>query len=153
MTWVVDPENHDRLLPLGCIGELLLEGPLVGPGYLDDPERTAASFVHDPIWLLRGSPAQPGRHGRLYMTGDLVRYNEDGSLSFIGRKDTQVKIRGQRVELGEVENCIQDCMPEATQVVARSHCATGGNSIPGISSIPPDGWLCHGYHLPHQHRC
>ncbi|GJN86751.1 nonribosomal peptide synthase [Purpureocillium lilacinum] len=117
VTWIVEPDNIDCLAPLGCVGELLLEGPLVGPGYLDDPTRTAASFVRDPQWLLRGGGGKPGRHGRLYKTGDLVRYNEDGSLSFIGRKDTQVKIRGQRVELGEIECAVQKYMPEATQVV------------------------------------
>ncbi|KAK5991451.1 Nonribosomal peptide synthetase dtxS1 [Cladobotryum mycophilum] len=116
-TWIVDPENHDSLTPLACVGELLLEGPLVGNGYLSEPEKTAAAFINDPTWLLRGSPSKPGRQGRLYKTGDLVRYNEDGSLSFVGRKDTQVKIRGNRVELGEIEIRIQECIPEATQVV------------------------------------
>ncbi|KAM4054534.1 AMP-binding enzyme [Hirsutella rhossiliensis] len=107
VTWVVEAENHDALSPLGCVGELLLEGPLVGQGYLDDPERTAAAFIRDPVWLLQGPPGQPGRHGRLYKTGDLVRYNEDGTLTFFGRKDAQVKIRGQRVELGEIEHALR----------------------------------------------
>lgn len=103
VTWVVDPDNHDDLLPPGCTGELLLEGPLVGLGYLNDTTKTAASFIEDPKWLLRGSASRAGRHGRLYKTGDLVEYDEDGSLVFIRRKDTQVKIRGQRVEPGEIE--------------------------------------------------
>ncbi|KAM3513247.1 hypothetical protein MY11210_003113 [Beauveria gryllotalpidicola] len=119
ITWIVDPGNYNLLTPTGCVGELLLEGPLVGLGYLDDPERTATAFIEDPSWLLRGVPGgAPGRRGRLYRTGDLVRYNKDGSLSFVGRKDTQVKIRGQRVELGEVEHCLRECFPEATGVVA-----------------------------------
>lgn len=107
VTWVVDADNDDSLCPLGCVGELLLEGPLVGQGYLDDPEKTAAAFIEDPLWLLQGAPGRPGRHGRLYKTGDLVRYNEDGSLTFSGRKDAQVKIRGQRVELGEIEHLLR----------------------------------------------
>ena len=59
------------------------------------------------------------RHGRLYKTGDLVRYNEDGSLTFAGRKDTQVKIRGQRVELGEIEHMLRssDCVDDAVAVL------------------------------------
>lgn len=118
VTWVVDPENHDRLLPPGATGELLIEGPLVGRGYLQDVRKTKASFIHNPAWLLRGSSAHQGRQGRLYKTGDLVRYHEDGSLSYVGRKDTQVKIRGQRVELGEVEVCLQECMDSKHQVVA-----------------------------------
>ncbi len=135
VTWVVDQDNVNRLLPPGCIGELLLEGPLVGPGYLNDPEKTAAKFINDPLWLLQGSLAQPGRHGRLYMTGDLVRYNEDGSLTFMGRKDAQVKIRGQRVELAEVEHRIQECIPEATQVVAELILPEGEKSSPVLAGF------------------
>ncbi|OQE46721.1 hypothetical protein PENCOP_c001G06210 [Penicillium coprophilum] len=118
VTWIVDPEDHNRLLPLGCTGELLLEGPLVGIGYMGDPEKTAEAFIEDPEWLLRGSNTRSGCHGRLYKTGDLVQYNEDGSLTFMGRKDTQVKIRGQRFELGEVEHHIQNCLPKVSQVIA-----------------------------------
>jgi amino acid adenylation domain-containing protein len=117
-TWIVDPQDHTSLLPPGAAGELLLEGPIVGPGYLNEPEKTAAAFIENPKWLSRGTSGQPGRTGRLYKTGDLVRYHEDGSLSFVGRKDTQVKIRGQRVELGEVEYRIQEMWPNASQVVA-----------------------------------
>lgn len=101
-TWVVSTAG-DSLAPLGSTGELFLEGPLVGPGYLGDTGRTAASFIENPSWLLRGSVAHPGRQGRLYRTGDLVRYQPDGSLAFIGRKDSQVKINGQRLELGDIE--------------------------------------------------
>ncbi|KAL9637232.1 MAG: hypothetical protein Q9164_002318 [Protoblastenia rupestris] len=107
VTWVVNPDCHNKLLPPGCTGELLLEGPLVGRGYLDNAEMTATSFIEDPVWLLRGSPGKPGRHGRFYKTGDLVRYNEHGTLTFVCRKDCQVKIRGQRVELGEIEHALR----------------------------------------------
>ncbi|PHH89905.1 hypothetical protein CDD83_4995 [Cordyceps sp. RAO-2017] len=111
VTWIVDAADHNSLLPPGCTGELLLEGPIVGRGYLGDPERTAAAFIQDPAWLRRGGGAWAGRRGRLYKTGDLVRYNEDGSLSFVGRKDAQVKLRGQRVELAEVECRVQESVP------------------------------------------
>ncbi|OBT64153.1 Nonribosomal Peptide Synthase (NRPS) [Pseudogymnoascus sp. 23342-1-I1] len=110
-TWVVEPDNPDILASIGAVGELWLEGPTVGDGYLDDPVKTAAAFVQDPAWLLRGVPGgRPGRRGRVYRTGDLVRYRDDGSLLFIGRKDTQVKIRGQRVELEEVEHHLQQAL-------------------------------------------
>ncbi|KFX97278.1 hypothetical protein V490_02860 [Pseudogymnoascus sp. VKM F-3557] len=110
-TWVVEPDNSEVLAPIGAVGELWIEGPTVGDGYLDDPLKTAASFIQDPTWLLRGVPGgRPGRRGRLYRTGDLVRYKEDGSLLFIGRKDTQVKIRGQRVELSEVEHHLRQVL-------------------------------------------
>ncbi|QPH04348.1 putative secondary metabolism biosynthetic enzyme [Epichloe festucae Fl1] len=135
VTWVVDPENHDRLLPPGGTGELLIEGPLVGRGYLQDVRKTEASFIHDPAWLLRGSSAHQGRQGRLYKTGDLVRYHEDGSLSYVGRKDTQVKIRGQRVELGEVEICLQECMDSKHQVVAEVFLPHENKSEPFLAAF------------------
>ncbi|XP_044718948.1 condensation domain-containing protein [Hirsutella rhossiliensis] len=103
-TWVVNAQDTSRLAPIGTIGELWIEGPLVGRGYLNDAERTAAAFVENPAWLFRGAPGQAGRQGTLYRTGDLVRYNDYGTLVYMGRKDRQIKIRGQRVELGEVEN-------------------------------------------------
>ncbi len=105
--WIVLPGREHLLAPIGQVGELLIEGPLVGQGYLDEAEKTSAAFIQDPPWLLRGAPGVLGRHGRLYKTGDLMRHNVDGTLQFIGRKDAQVKIRGQRVELGEVEHHVQ----------------------------------------------
>ncbi|KAG5985202.1 NRPS protein [Claviceps digitariae] len=120
VTWVADAVNHNKLAPLGAIGELLLEGPILGEGYLNDPDRTAAAFINDPTWLLVGWAHHPGRRGRLYKTGDLVRYNQDGSLVYVGRKDAQVKIRGQRVELGEVEHHILNCLPGVSQVAVEA---------------------------------
>lgn len=107
VTWIVDTNEHDHLVPIGEVGELWLEGPLVGQGYLHDAERTAASFVHDPPWLLKDGA---GRRGLLYRTGDLVHYLEDGSLVFVGRKDRQVKVQGCRVELGDVEHHLRQSL-------------------------------------------
>lgn len=104
--WVVNRDETDRLMPVGAVGELAVEGSGMMSGYMNDPERTAVVIIENPSWLVRGHPdqPQPGRQGRLYRTGDLVRYNANGSLTYIGRKDAQVKIRGQRVELGDVEH-------------------------------------------------
>ncbi|KAK5711097.1 putative NRPS-like protein biosynthetic cluster [Elasticomyces elasticus] len=104
--WVVQTMDGIRLAPLGCVGELWLEGPLVGRGYVNDPEKTGKAFFDELPWVQHGRPGVRRRGSRLYKTGDLVRYNKDGSLIFCGRQDTQVKIRGQRVELGEVEHHI-----------------------------------------------
>ena len=125
VTWIVDPENHNLLVPLGFVGELLLEGPLVGRGYLHDPEKTTAAFIEDPLWLLQGAPGRQGRRGRLYKTGDLVRYRDDGSLIFAGRKDSQVKIRGQRIELGEIEHtlCNHPGVDDAVAVLQKDDCS------------------------------
>lgn len=118
--WLANPDDHNKLVPVGAVGELLVEGPVVGQGYLRDPEKTAAAFIEDPEWLLKGGPGVPGRRGRLYKTGDLVRYDPDGEVGFlfVGRKDTQIKLRGQRVELGEIEYHIMNLLPHATDVVA-----------------------------------
>lgn len=109
-TWVVDVNNSQLLAPLGEIGELWVEGPLVGQGYLANPDKTATAFIENPAWLSRGAPDHAGRTGRVYRTGDLVRYTGSGELIFVGRKDTQVKIRGQRVELEDIEHHIENSM-------------------------------------------
>ncbi|KAJ5767063.1 uncharacterized protein N7511_004679 [Penicillium nucicola] len=119
-TWVVNPSNEDQLVPIGAVGELLIEGPVVGDGYLNNPEKTAEVFIEDPAWLIAGGGNYPGRKGRLYKTGDLVRYDPDasGSIVFIGRADSQVKLRGQRVELGEVEYHVRNYLPVGASVAA-----------------------------------
>ncbi|PNP47772.1 hypothetical protein THARTR1_10457 [Trichoderma harzianum] len=117
-TWLVDPTNHDRLAAIGSVGELYLEGPLVGQGYLSDPEKTAMGFVNNPPWLLAGSSNRAGRQGRLYKTGDLVKYKPDGRLLFVGRKDnSQLKIRGQRVEIGDVEHHVRACLDDSLPII------------------------------------
>lgn len=116
-TWLVDPDDHDKLVPIGAVGELLMQGPMVGRGYLGNPDQTAASFIAFPPWLRRLRPQD--HSGKMYKTGDLVRYSpsDDGSLDYIGRKDNQVKLRGQRIELGEVEAQTGKCLPPGTDVV------------------------------------
>ena len=126
--WLVDPHNDSLLAPLGAVGELLVEGPIVARGYFQDPNNK--SFIENPPWLLAGTPHRAGRDGRLYKTGDLAQYSVDGCLVFVGRKDTQVKIRGQRVELGEVEHHVSECVPQARdakQVAAEVITPTGGS--------------------------
>jgi amino acid adenylation domain-containing protein len=115
--WVVDPFNPDRLTPVGGIGELVLEGPLVGLGYLHNPEATLSSFIEAPKWMDQDFRSLADRRGRLYRTGDLVRYTGDGMIDIAGRRDTQVKIRGQRVELGELSAHLQHVIPPSIQWV------------------------------------
>ncbi|KAM0438114.1 hypothetical protein ACHAQK_006845 [Fusarium lateritium] len=111
VTWVVDATDHSRLVPVGCVGELLIDGPIVSRGYLNLPEKMAESFVAPPAFLKDMSlTADMGR--KLYKTGDLVRYNFDGTLTYLGRKDTQVKLHGQRIELEEIEHHIEMSLPQ-----------------------------------------
>ncbi|KAI3059864.1 hypothetical protein CBS147353_10432 [Aspergillus niger] len=94
-TWIVDPADHHRLLPIGAVGELVVQGGRLSQGYLQKPEKTATVFIDAPAWAPTTS--------RCYKTGDLARYLPDGSLYLLGRKDRQVKLRGQRVELDDLE--------------------------------------------------
>lgn len=127
VTWIVDPGDFNRLVPIGEVGELLLEGPIVGQGYLDQPGKTRAAFISDPTWLELGAHGYCGRRGLLYKTGDLASYRNDGSIMFAGRKDNQVKLRGQRVELEEVEANVQQIFPKGKNIVDVVQRAAGDN--------------------------
>ncbi|WP_374514695.1 Pls/PosA family non-ribosomal peptide synthetase [Niveibacterium sp.] len=91
-----DVENGLRLLPRGETGELCISGPGVAAGYLGRPELTAEKFLTNP-WAIGDNDA------RMYRTGDLARIDADGRVQCLGRADDQIKIRGFRVELGEIE--------------------------------------------------
>ncbi len=92
--YIVD--KNMNLCPIGVKGEICVSGVGVGRGYLNNAEKTKAVFMEDPFVEEKGV--------RLYKTGDLGRWLDDGSIEFFGRKDYQVKIRGFRIELGEIES-------------------------------------------------
>jgi len=91
--YIVD--KYMKLTPIGVTGELCIAGDGVGAGYLNRPELTAEKFIDNPFGA-----------GKLYKTGDLAYWREDGNIAYVGRNDFQVKIRGLRIELGEIENAI-----------------------------------------------
>ncbi|UNI18388.1 NRPS [Purpureocillium takamizusanense] len=113
--WIVEPEDHEHLAPIGCVGEIVVQGPTVLREYLADRKKTEAAIKTAPAWMPRRTEA---KYGRIYKTGDLAFYNPGGTIEFIGRKDLQVKIRGQRVELGEVEYSIQTATVQGVEQVA-----------------------------------
>ncbi|WP_133054564.1 non-ribosomal peptide synthetase, partial [Niastella populi] len=92
-------DKTGALCPVGVVGELGISGVGVGLGYLGMPEKTASSFIKNPFSGTLGNI--------IYRTGDLAKWLPDGNLVFLGRMDNQVKIRGHRVELGEIESFIR----------------------------------------------
>ena len=111
-------DSQMRRLPVGAAGELLIGGAGVGRGYLNNPEKTAQSFIENPF--------QPGV--RLYRSGDIVRYRHDGNIEFVGRRDGQVKIRGFRIELKEVEAVIRE-IPGVKDVTVQAFDAPSGGKF------------------------
>lgn len=114
--WITNPEDYNQLVAIGDVGELLIEGVALSRGYLGDAEKTAAAFVFDPLFIRELGLKGAGR--RMYRSGDLVRQNgRDGSLIFVSRADTQIKIRGQRVETGEIESAVVRLLPGVRMAV------------------------------------
>jgi amino acid adenylation domain-containing protein len=103
-------------VPVGIPGEILLGGEGVSRGYLNSPELSAAKFIDDPF--------HPGQ--RVYRSGDLAYWTEDGQLRFLGRNDTQIKLRGLRIELGDIEASLGRNPGVAQAVAAVRADAPGG---------------------------
>jgi amino acid adenylation domain-containing protein len=119
--YILDKNQH--LVPVGVVGEIYLAGSGLALGYLKSAEQTAERFVPHSF------SQEPGQ--RMYRTGDLARYREEGVIEFVGRKDEQVKLRGYRIELKEIEAAlklhpaieeavvlVQERLPEDKQLVA-----------------------------------
>ena len=129
--WLVHPQKHDQLVPIGAVGELLVAGPSLARGYINNEAVTRSSFIVNPDWA-----APMGLEGRVfYKTGDLLRYNIksfDGSYDFIGRKDTQLKLRGQRIEAGEVEHHLASIPEVLVSMIAKPEKGCFGGELVAV---------------------
>ncbi len=118
--YIVDKQH--RLLPCGAVGELCVSGPLVSKGYLNRPEQTENVYVKNPF-------DSEKYYDILYHTGDIVRFLNDGNVSYIGRRDGMVKIRGYRIELTEIESVIRDFEGITDATVVAKDKPSGGKFV------------------------
>jgi amino acid adenylation domain-containing protein len=110
-TCVFIVDERLALAPTGTIGELVMSGVCLGEGYANDPAHTAATFVADPF-----------RSGsRLYRSGDYGRWLPTGTVEYLGRRDTQLKLHGQRLEIGEIENGLARLAVRDAAVLVAGH--------------------------------
>ncbi|WP_433601403.1 amino acid adenylation domain-containing protein [Nocardia sp. CA-135953] len=116
-------------VPVGVAGELYLAGQALARGYLNRAATNAARFVAHPF-------GEPGR--RMYRTGDVVRWNTDGALEFLGRNDSQVKVRGYRVELGEIDAALSARAEVAYAVTVPWRAGTGPAQLVSYA-VPENG--------------
>ncbi|MEM7114297.1 MAG: amino acid adenylation domain-containing protein [Chloroflexota bacterium] len=112
-------DAHRQTVPIGIPGEVYIGGNGVTRGYLNRPDLTKQLFIPNPF---SSDPTQ-----RLYRTGDLAAYQADGTVKLLGRGDFQIKIRGYRVELGEIENALNK-MPELERSVVMAQSDTTGDT-------------------------
>ncbi|OAA42031.1 bsls-like protein [Beauveria brongniartii RCEF 3172] len=116
-SWIINPENPDQLVPIGAIGELLIESPGIARGYLLSQSTETPFLGRAPAWY---ASKQPPFGVKFYRTGDLARYAPDGTIICLGRMDSQVKVRGQRVELDAIETLLRQQFPSDVTVVAEA---------------------------------
>ncbi|KAJ5484553.1 AMP-dependent synthetase/ligase [Penicillium expansum] len=102
--WIANPSSPERPVPVGAVGEILIEGPHLARGYLDDLcQKPDVGFLQTvPRWIADLHPSR-AQSSRIYRSGDLGRYRHDGTVEHMGRKDTLLKLNGGRVESTEVE--------------------------------------------------
>ncbi len=128
---ILDPEMSE-VVPLGQTGEIAIGGIGLAEGYVNRDDLTAARFVPDFLHV----PNNPSR--RLYRTGDLGRINEDGEIEYLGRIDTQVKIKGYRIELAEIEEVLLEADGVAQAVVTVWEPTPGKKELVGYYSVFDD---------------
>ncbi len=114
-------DKKGRNLPVGMLGELIIAGPQVSRGYLNRPDKTAEAFIKNPY-------SDDPKYARAYRSGDIVRWLPDGNIEYVGRNDGQVKVRGFRIELTEVEKVIRE-YPNIKDATVAAFDAPGGGKF------------------------
>jgi amino acid adenylation domain-containing protein len=116
--WITSPESPERLMPVGAVGEILIEGPHLARGYLDGVcQKPDVGFLPNaPAWLKDLHPYRAAT-SRFYRSGDLGRYTHAGTVEHLGRKDTLLKINGYRVEATEVEYVLRRSLGPGDTVI------------------------------------
>ncbi|KAF4618355.1 hypothetical protein G7Y89_g14948 [Cudoniella acicularis] len=134
--WLVDPSSPEKLMPVGAIGEIMIEGPHLSRGYLDQAvlRRTEAGFLtKTPRWM---SEMHPNRSSaQIYRSGDLGRRNSDGTITYLGRKDTILKLDGCRIDALEVEHQARKCLSVKDTIVVDLLGIINGKEDPSLTAF------------------
>ncbi|KAI0877195.1 hypothetical protein GGS24DRAFT_448463 [Hypoxylon argillaceum] len=134
--WLVDPSSPNKLMPIGAVGEIIVEGPHLSRGYLDETatKRTEAGFLKTiPSWLTKLHPNRP--QTRMYRSGDLGRLNHDGTITYLGRKDTILKLDGCRIDALEVEHQAKKCLSDNDNIIVDLLGIINGQDEPSLTAL------------------
>jgi amino acid adenylation domain-containing protein len=134
--WLVDPSSPEKLMPMGAIGEIMIEGPHLSRGYLDQAvlQHSNVGFLtQTPQWMLSMHPNRSS--ARIYRSGDLGRRNPDGTITHLGRKDTILKVDGCRVEALAVEHQARKCLSDQDTIVVDLLGIINGKEDPSLTAF------------------
>jgi amino acid adenylation domain-containing protein len=134
--WIVQRSDPSQLCPLGVAGELLISGPTLAKGYLNDPEKTSQAFIDGSgfSWVQK----MAARPSRLYKTGDLARYSRNGEIHILGRIDSQIKLKGLRIEVQEIEHALENFEPSLRAGVVLTKSTSGEDSL--FAAVSKESW-------------
>lgn len=147
--WLTEVGNPSRLALIGSIGEILIEGPLMGLGYIGQKPSNSQTFIIDPPWLLAGIDGELGRKGGLFRTGDQVRCSEDGTLVYVDHIGSEIKLRGQRIDIAGLEDTIRRLIPrqhalttavEITRIPLRANVTSRQGLLVFVSPVKLHQW-------------